>query len=116
MQYQHFISCSSHSVLSYWGQIQTYLYDVHDVIGKPEHSEGADDQEDEATALLPTLEASASETAEDGRVACVDECERQQEAHDSLKEVLEDPVSHTSPVVRSTPSQFGVWSIQITGG
>lgn len=85
------------------------------MIGKPEHCKGADDHEDEATALLSSLEAGASQTAEDGGVAGVDERERQQAAHDSLKEVLEDLVSRTSPVVRYTPSQCGVWSFQITG-
>lgn len=105
-----------HGSLSYWLQIQTHLYDVDNVIGKPKHCKGADDHEDEATALLPPLETSASQTAEDGGVAGVDERERQQAAHDGLKEVLEDPVSHTSPVVRYTPSQCGVWFFQITGG
>lgn len=105
-----------HCILPYWWQIQTHLYNVDNVVGKPKHRKGADDHEDEATALLPPLEASASQTAEDGGVAAVDERERQQAAHDGLKEVLEDLVSHTSPVVWYTPSQCGVWFFQITGG
>lgn len=85
------------------------------MIGKPKHCKGADDHEDEATALLSPLEASAFQTAEDGGVAGVDERERQQAAQDGLKEVLEDLVSHTSPVVWYTPSQCGVRFLQITG-
>lgn len=89
------------------------------MIGEPERCEGADDHEDEAAALLPALEASAPQAAEDGGVAGVDERERQQAAHDGLKEVLEDPVSHTFPVVWYTHSHSGVQRgryFQITGG
>lgn len=89
------------------------------MIGEPEHCEGADDHEDEAAALLPALEASAPQAAEDGGVAGVDEREGQQAAHDGLKEVLEDPVSHTFPVVWYTHSHSGVQLAlycQIAGG
>lgn len=89
------------------------------MIGEPEECEGTDDHEDEATALLPALEASASQTAQDGAVAGVDERERHQAAHDALKEVLEGLVGHTLPVVWDAQGQRGVplgLYFQITGG
>lgn len=89
------------------------------MIGQPERCEGADDHEDEAAALFLALEASAPQAAEDGGVAGVDERERQQAAHDGLKEVLEDLVGDTFPVVWYTHGHSGVplgCYFQVTGG
>lgn len=85
-----------------------YLYDVDNVIGQPEYCKGTDDHQDEAAALSFALEPGVFQTADDGRVAGVDEAERHQAAHDGLKQVLEDSVRHAVPVVGGAEVQSDV--------
>lgn len=69
------------------------------MIGQPEYCKGTDDQQDEAAALPFKVELCALQTADDGGVTGIDEGERHEAAHDSLKQVLEDPVTCAVPVV-----------------
>lgn len=104
-------------ILSEQSEIKSHLYDVDDVIGQPENRKGADDHQDEAAALSLALELGALQAADDGGVTRVDEGERHQAAHDGLKQVLEDLVTHTAEVVRDTKAQSDVvWQrlLQIT--
>lgn len=82
--------------------MKNHLYDVDNVIWQPEYCKGRDDHQDEAAALSPVLEPGFFQTTQDSGVADVDECEGNQAAHDGLKQVLEDHVTHTSPVVWDT--------------
>lgn len=77
----------------------SHLDEVDDVVGQPKHGKGADDHQDEAAPLGSALEVGALQTAEDRGVAGVDEGERQQATHNSLKQVLEGLVAHTVPVI-----------------
>ncbi len=72
------------------------------MIWQPEYRKGADDEQDEAAALSSALKLGALQAADNRRVAGVDEGERHQAAHDGLKQVLEDLVTHTVPVVWMT--------------
>lgn len=90
-------------------QAKTHLYDVDDVIGQPEQGEGTDDEQDEAAALGPALELGALQAADDRGIAGVDECERQQAAHDGLEQVLEDPMAYASPVVWDAEGQRDIF-------
>lgn len=78
------------------------------MIGQPEYCKGNDDQQDEAAALPSALELGALQAADDGGVTGVDEDERHQAAHRGLKQVLEDPVTHTAPVVWHTKAQSDI--------
>lgn len=77
----------------------SHLNEVDDVIGQPKHRKGTDDHQDEAAPLRSALEAGTLQAAEDRGVAGVDEGERQQAAHNSLKQVLEGLVAHAVPVI-----------------
>lgn len=79
------------------------------MVGQPEYGKGADDEQDEATALRPALELCTFETTDHGGVAGVDEGERHQAAHDGLKQILEDTVTRAVPVVRLTKAQGDVF-------
>lgn len=79
-----------------------YLYDVDDVIGQPEYCKGTDNQQDQTSALSSEVEPCILQAADDRRVTSVDEAEGHQAAHDSLKQVLEDFVANTVPVVWHT--------------
>lgn len=72
------------------------------MVGQPKHGEGTDDHQDEAAPLRSALEAGTLQTAEHRGVAGVDEGERQQATHNSLKQVLEDLVAHAAPVIYVT--------------
>lgn len=78
------------------------------MIGQPEYCKGTDDHQDEAAALSSALEPGVLQTADDGGVTGVDEGERHQAAHDGLKQVLEDLVTHAVPVVWDTEAQSDV--------
>lgn len=78
------------------------------MIGQPEYHKGTDDQQDEAAALCFALELGTLQAADDVGVTGVDEGERHQAAHDGLKQVLEDPVTHAFPVVRYTKAQSDI--------
>ena len=80
-------------------KIKNHLYDVDNVIGQPEYSEGTDDQQDQAAAFIPALELGVFQTADDGGVTDVDEGEGHQATHDGLKHILEDFVIYAAPVV-----------------
>lgn len=82
-----------------------HLDDVDDMIWQPKHGKGADDHQDEAAALSSALEPGILQTADHRGVTGVDEGERHQAAHNSLEQVLEDLVSHFSPMVRDAKSQ-----------
>ncbi len=81
---------------------QNHLNDVDNVIWQPKYCKGTDDQQDEATAFSSPMEFGALQAADDRGVTGVDEGERHQAAHDGLKQVLEDLVTHTIPVVWDT--------------
>jgi len=96
---------------------KTHLYDVDDVIRQPEYCKGTDDHQDEAAAFCSALELGTLQTTDDGGVTGADEGERQQEAHDGFKQVLEDPMTLALPVVRHAEAQSDiVWEslLQIT--
>lgn len=78
------------------------LYDVDDVIGHPEYCKGTNNHQDQTSALCSALELCVLEAADNGGITSVDEAEGQQAAHDGLKQVLEDFVAHTIPVVWHT--------------
>lgn len=81
------------------GRFESHLYEVDDVIGQPKQGEGAYDHQDEAAPLRSALEAGALQAADHRGVAGVDEGERHQAAHNSLKQVLEGLVAHAAPVI-----------------
>lgn len=58
--------------------------------------------------MSSALEPGVLQTADDGGVTGVDEGERHQAAHDGLKQVLEDLVTHAVPVVWDTEAQSDV--------
>lgn len=58
--------------------------------------------------MSSALEPGALQTADDGGVAGVDEGERHQAAHDGLKQILENLVTHAAPVVLDTEGQSDV--------
>lgn len=72
------------------------------MIGQPEYCEGTDDQQDQTSPLSPALELCVLQAADDRGVTSVDEAEGHQAAHDGLKQVLEDFVANTVPVVWHT--------------
>lgn len=81
------------------GSFKSHLYEVDNVIGQPKHRKGTYDHQDEAAPLRFAMEAGTLQTADDRGVAGVDEGERHQAAHNSLKQVLEGLVAHTAPVI-----------------
>lgn len=78
------------------------------MIGQPENREGTDDHQDEAAALRFALELGAPQAADDVAVTGVDEEERHQAAHEGLKQVLEDLVTRTTPMVWNAKAQGDV--------
>lgn len=78
------------------------------MIGKPEHRKGADDHQDEAAALSSALEPGALQSADDRGITGADERERHQAAHDGLRQVLEDLVTHAAPVVLDAEAQSDI--------
>lgn len=84
------------------------LNDVDDVIGQPEDCKGRDNHQDQSSALSSALELCIVQATDDKGVTTADEAERNQAAHDGLKQVLEDSVANTAPVVRITDSKSDV--------
>lgn len=72
------------------------------MVGEPKDCKSRDDEQNQATALSFTLEHGTSQAADDRGVAGVDESEGHQASHNGLKNVLENRMSHTPPVVKHT--------------
>lgn len=79
------------------------------MIGQPEYCEGTNYHQDQTAALSSAVEPCILQTADNGGVTRVDEGEGHHAAHDGLKQVLEDFVTHAVPVVRLTKVQSDVW-------
>lgn len=69
------------------------------MVGKPEESEGWDDDEDEKAALYTPVKHGAAQAADDGGVAKHDEGEGDQKTHQGLHQVLEEFMVIAVPVV-----------------
>lgn len=92
-----------------WGH--AHLKDVDQVIREPEEGESSDDDEDEEVSSSLTLEHGAAQPMDDWDIAEQDEGEGQQEAQQSLRQVLKDFMRVTLPVVWITQVDGHTWLI-----
>lgn len=80
------------------------------MIGQPENCKGTDNHQDQTGALCSALELCILQATDDGGITGVDEAEGHQAAHDGLKQVLEDSVADTVPVVHITTRKRDVFT------